>query len=239
MNWLADKIEQWPTAKLVPYARNARTHSDAQATQIDWSIAPGTYKDIETGQETEAMVVTAYDNGVGMDADVLRKALLTRGGSVKPEDSVGGFGDAKNLILFPWLGWKVETRDLVALVSGNTESDLYKRFFPEPHEDVIAMGLDSEVPEVTLIVYTLEQNTETPGALKGHLEPLRSSLRLGNGALAARSDALAELGRHQARVEAWNETASSTLKSLRKTLGRIAEARKLPSTWAEAFFVEG
>ena len=30
-SWLADKIEQWPTAKLVPYARNARTHSDAQA----------------------------------------------------------------------------------------------------------------------------------------------------------------------------------------------------------------
>ena len=28
MNWLADKIEQWPTAKLVPYARNARTHSE-------------------------------------------------------------------------------------------------------------------------------------------------------------------------------------------------------------------
>jgi len=24
MNWLADKIEQWPTAKLLPYARNAR-----------------------------------------------------------------------------------------------------------------------------------------------------------------------------------------------------------------------
>lgn len=24
-SWLADKIEQWPTAKLVPYARNART----------------------------------------------------------------------------------------------------------------------------------------------------------------------------------------------------------------------
>ena len=130
-------------------------------------------------------------------------------------------------------------RDLVALVSGNAESDLYKRFFPEAHEDVIAMGLDSEVPEVTLIVYTLEQNAETPGALKGHLEPLRSSLRLGNGALAARADALAELGRHQARVEAWNETARSTLKSLRKTLGRIAEARKLPSTWAEAFFVDG
>ena len=28
MNWLADKIEQWPTGKLLPYARNARTHSE-------------------------------------------------------------------------------------------------------------------------------------------------------------------------------------------------------------------
>ena len=35
----ADKVEQWPTAKLVPYARNARTHSDAQVAQIAASIA--------------------------------------------------------------------------------------------------------------------------------------------------------------------------------------------------------
>jgi hypothetical protein len=39
MNWLADKIEQWPTAKLLPYARNARTHSDDQVAQIAASIA--------------------------------------------------------------------------------------------------------------------------------------------------------------------------------------------------------
>ena len=35
MNWLADKIEQWPTAKLLPYARNARTHSDRVARLIE------------------------------------------------------------------------------------------------------------------------------------------------------------------------------------------------------------
>ena len=34
ISWLADKIVQWPTAKLVPYARNSRTHSDAQVAQI-------------------------------------------------------------------------------------------------------------------------------------------------------------------------------------------------------------
>ncbi|MBI5923845.1 MAG: site-specific DNA-methyltransferase [Betaproteobacteria bacterium] len=39
ISWLADKIEQWPTNKLVPYVRNARTHSDAQVAQIAASIA--------------------------------------------------------------------------------------------------------------------------------------------------------------------------------------------------------
>ncbi len=39
ISWLADKIEQWPTDKLVPYARNARMHSDAQVAQIAASIA--------------------------------------------------------------------------------------------------------------------------------------------------------------------------------------------------------
>ena len=38
-SWLADKIEQWPTTKLLPYARNARTHSDTQVAQIAASIA--------------------------------------------------------------------------------------------------------------------------------------------------------------------------------------------------------
>ena len=38
-SWLADKIERWPTAKLLPYARNARTHSDEQVAQIAASIA--------------------------------------------------------------------------------------------------------------------------------------------------------------------------------------------------------
>lgn len=39
ISWLADKIEQWPTDRLVPYARNARTHSEAQVAQIAASIA--------------------------------------------------------------------------------------------------------------------------------------------------------------------------------------------------------
>ena len=36
--WLSTVIERWPTDKLVPYARNARTHSDEQIAQIAASI---------------------------------------------------------------------------------------------------------------------------------------------------------------------------------------------------------
>ena len=36
--WLSTHIERWPTAKLVTYARNARTHSEEQVAQIAASI---------------------------------------------------------------------------------------------------------------------------------------------------------------------------------------------------------
>lgn len=38
IKWPADKVERRPVADLIPYARNARTHSDAQVAQIASSI---------------------------------------------------------------------------------------------------------------------------------------------------------------------------------------------------------
>ncbi|GAA4782707.1 site-specific DNA-methyltransferase [Lysobacter hankyongensis] len=38
MSWVAEKIAHWPLARLLPYARNARTHSDEQVAQIAASI---------------------------------------------------------------------------------------------------------------------------------------------------------------------------------------------------------
>ena len=37
--WPADAVERRPLADLVPYARNARTHSEVQIAQIAGSIA--------------------------------------------------------------------------------------------------------------------------------------------------------------------------------------------------------
>src|SRR4051794_40744141 len=36
---LSEQLERWPLDRLVPHARNARTHSDAQVAQIAGSIA--------------------------------------------------------------------------------------------------------------------------------------------------------------------------------------------------------
>jgi len=37
--WLASKLEHWPVERLIPYARNPRTHTDEQVAQIAASIA--------------------------------------------------------------------------------------------------------------------------------------------------------------------------------------------------------
>src|SRR5262245_18087307 len=36
--WPADRIEKWPVDRLIPYARNARTHDEQQVAQIAASI---------------------------------------------------------------------------------------------------------------------------------------------------------------------------------------------------------
>src|ERR1700675_3629520 len=36
--WPADHVERWPTKRLIPFARNARTHSEAQVSEIAVSI---------------------------------------------------------------------------------------------------------------------------------------------------------------------------------------------------------
>jgi ParB-like chromosome segregation protein Spo0J len=36
---IAEQIEHWPLSRLIPYARNPRTHSDGQVAQIAASIA--------------------------------------------------------------------------------------------------------------------------------------------------------------------------------------------------------
>jgi hypothetical protein len=124
--------------------------------------------------------------------------------------------------------------DLVA-VTGK-ENALYQRFFPESHEEIIAMGLESELPVVTLVLAQLDATSDVPSSLSAHTAALRAGLQLGNAALANRADALAELGRHGAREESWGETSFASLVSVRRALEKLSATRGLPTSWVAAFF---
>lgn len=103
--------DHWEIAFWRELVQNAR---DAGASRLDMECVEDTYEDPETGDRVACMRVSARDNGRGMNEDTLMRAFFRRGGSLKEAGSVGGFGDAKNLILTPWLGYRVRTQDVVA-----------------------------------------------------------------------------------------------------------------------------
>jgi hypothetical protein len=112
-----DAYPSWETAwwrEVVQNSRDARGPSKPQGpTKIKLECKTESYTDIE-GVTVDAVRCSCEDNGVGMDEETLRKAFLSFGGSKKPAGAVGGFGDAKELVIIPWLGYEVHTRDLVA-----------------------------------------------------------------------------------------------------------------------------
>lgn len=67
-----------------------------------------------------SFLVSAEDNGHGMDMDTLVSKFLVLGATTKVGDAgkAGGFGKAKELLLLPWISWRIHTRDNLAEGSG-------------------------------------------------------------------------------------------------------------------------
>lgn len=68
---------------------------DAKATEIHFNY--------------DGKSFSCSDNGDGMDKETLIAGMLTYAGSVKDENSCGGFGAAKKLLLFSHLNYSIET----------------------------------------------------------------------------------------------------------------------------------
>lgn len=68
---------------------------------------------IITESTSGGSVVTFADNGTGMDRKTLQEKFLTMGGTGKGDrnsgDSIGGFGEAKKVILLAWKAWQIVT----------------------------------------------------------------------------------------------------------------------------------
>jgi hypothetical protein len=73
--------------------------------------------------------ISVEDNGGGMDEDVLINKFLVLGGTTKVAGAgTGGFGKAKELLVLPWLSWRIHSRDISVQGSGidySTESASY------------------------------------------------------------------------------------------------------------------
>jgi hypothetical protein len=117
---------------------------------------------------------------------------------------------------------------------GGEKGERYRALFPEPHDGIVALGLDAEVPAVTLVLSELERAQDLPEDLRAHIEPLRTALQVSNRALMDRGEVYAALGSLQARVEAWLDSADVLREHVDDTLGMIAKERGLPLRWIDA-----
>ena len=68
--------------------------------------------------------ISVQDDGPGMDASTIENKFLALGGTgaeAGATESYGGFGEAKRLLVVPWMKYEIRTRDL--LVVGHNMSD--------------------------------------------------------------------------------------------------------------------
>lgn len=124
--------------------------------------------------------------------------------------------------------------NLVIDSHGGRDGARYKSLFPEAHEGIVALGLDSEVPAATLVLSELERAQDLPANLQAEIEPLRTALQVSNRALIERAEVYGSLGLLQARVEAWLDSAEVLHDHVLSELGAIAKQRGLPLRWVDA-----
>jgi len=77
-------------------------------------------------QSDGTWLVSCEDNGRGMDRDTIENKLMAVGGTGKRGPgggTVGGFGLAKNMLLFTWLDWEIRSRDSMIHGRGGEGSD--------------------------------------------------------------------------------------------------------------------
>ena len=100
--------------------------------------------------------VTVIDNGSGMDREVLIKKFLNLGGSTKrtATGSTGGFGKAKELLIMPWMGWEIHTKELrLTSIPGSLNFNIHKESFLSGTRLTVIMQADQSTDIACAIAY--------------------------------------------------------------------------------------
>jgi DNA modification methylase len=151
--WPADKTERWPLARLAPYERNARTHSDEQVAQIAASIQEFGFTNPVLADETGTIIAghgrVLAAQKLGLD-DV--PVMVARGWS---EAQIRAYLLADNKLALN-AGWDTETLalelgDLQAMgfdlaLTGFSDAEIADLMTPVT-TDTAPVGPDGEEPD--------------------------------------------------------------------------------------------
>src|SRR3984893_5080812 len=112
--WPADKVERWAIDRLIPYAKNARTHTDAQGAAIAASIKEG-------GWTTPALVGEDGADRIGGLANLLL-------GSTKPRRC---FSTHSSTASMRFMRSRPSSGRLAAITVANFARPSWRRLRPE------------------------------------------------------------------------------------------------------------
>jgi hypothetical protein len=118
---------------------------------------------------------------------------------------------------------------------GRDDAPAFRRYFPEPPNEVIRLGLESELSRIRgffTVAAEHAPSAEVAAILKG-LQELEAR---GRQALAQREQAATERARASLRVQSWKDEANAVRRSLANQLEAYAIERGLSADYAERFF---
>jgi len=100
--------------------KNYQEHKSALIREFVQNSVDAGAKSISFQFDEDNRSLTIQDDGCGMTRDVLVNALLTMSGSYKGTNSIGGFGAAKEILLFQHYEYRITTRkdDITTAVIG-------------------------------------------------------------------------------------------------------------------------
>lgn len=113
--WLQNAILDYSDWQEKWWREVIQNSADARATKIDCYA-------YDNGNNT--WDVGCKDNGSGMTLEILLEKFLVMGGTTKEggDSTSGGFGKAKEMLILPWMGWEIHTRENLAVGVGDSYS---------------------------------------------------------------------------------------------------------------------
>jgi len=111
----------------------------------------------------------------------------------------------------------------------------FRRFFPEPPNEVVRMGLESEIKRTKAFFGAAE---EVPISQEGEaiLAKIADAHKRGDAALKAREEATLHIARISLRIQTWKEDANGVRRSVKTNLDAYANENGLPRDYSDPFF---